>query len=92
MAIGDISTKPAYSARVTMFPPHAETVKPSDSEEYPSPVSIYVGGGGDVSVVPALPVGAAAITVTVADGGFVPFMVRKVNATGTTATNILAVW
>jgi len=92
MAIGDISTPPAYSGRVTMFPPHADAVTPSDSEEYASPVSIFVGTAGDVSAVPALPIGASAVTVTVAAGGFVPFLVRKVNATGTTATDILAVW
>ncbi len=92
MAIGDLSSKPAYADRVTMFPPHAEAVTPSDSTVYPSAVSIYVGTGGDVSVIPALPAGASAITVTVADGGFVPFLVRQVNATGTTATDILAVW
>lgn len=92
MAIGDNTLPPAYSNRVTLFPPHAQAVTPSDAEVFDGPAAIYVGGDGDVSVVPALPAGAAAVTLTMTAGGFVPFMVRKVNATGTTATNILAVW
>ena len=51
--------------------------------------SLYVGGGGDVSVIPA----ASEDTVIlkgVADGAFIPLQVVRVNSTGTTATDILA--
>ncbi len=92
MAIGEQTPGPQYRDRVTLLPPHAEAVTPSDSVEFDGPVAIYVGTGGDVSVVPVLPAGASAITITVAAGDFVPFLVRQVNATGTTATDILAVW
>lgn len=92
MAIGEQNPGPQYRDRVTLLPPHAEAVTPSDSTEFEGPVSIFVGGDGDVSVVPALPAGASAITLTMSAGDFVPFLVRKVNATGTTATNLVAVW
>ncbi len=92
MAIGEQNPGPQYRDRVTLLPPHAEVVTPSDSEEFDGPVSIFVGGDGDVSVVPVLPTGASAITLTLSAGDFVPFLVRKVNATGTTATSLVAVW
>lgn len=92
MAIGEQNPGPQYRDRVTLLPPHAEAVMPSDSEKFDGPVSIFVGNGGDVSVVPVLPAGAAAITLTLSGGDFVPFLVRQVNATGTTATNLVAVW
>nr|8CJZ_h Chain h, Spike Base Protein [Ribes] len=92
MAIGDIQTSVAFDRQVGRFPPRAEVVTPSNSEEFTSGVSVFSNDGGDISVVPLLPYGSAAIVVTVAAGGFVPFMVRKVNATGTTSTSIVAVW
>ena len=51
--------------------------------------SLYAGGGGDISVIPA----ASEDTVIlkgVADGAFIPLQVVRVNSTGTTATDILA--
>lgn len=92
MAIGEQNPGPQYRDRVTLLPPHAEAVTPSDIDEFIAPVSVYVGSAGDVSVVPALPTGATAITLTMSAGDFVPFLVRQVNATGTTATDLLAVW
>lgn len=92
MAIGEQNPGPQYRDRVTLLPPHAESVTPSDSVEFDGPVAVYVGTGGDVSVVPVLPAGASAITLSLSAGDFVPFLVRKVNATGTTATNLVAVW
>lgn len=54
------------------------------------PVTVYVGGAGVVSCVPAN--GNAAVSVTVPAGQLVPFRVAKVNATGTTATLLVAVY
>ena len=92
MAVGDLTHQPAYQDRVTLFPSHAEVVTPSDAEDFESPVGVMAGGAGDVTAVPALPPGSDAITVTLEAGQFVPFLCRRVNATGTTATNIVAVW
>lgn len=92
MAVGDLTHRPAYQDRVTLFPSHAEVVTPSDAEDFVSPVAIMAGAAGDVSAVPALPPGADAIIMTLEAGQFVPFLCRRVNTTGTTATTIVAVW
>jgi hypothetical protein len=52
---------------------------------------IYVGGTGDISVVPQSG-GAAVIFKAVPVGAWLPIRARRINATGTTATNIVALW
>lgn len=51
---------------------------------------LYVGGDGNLSVTTAS--GTSAVFVGLAAGTFLPVNVVKVNATGTTATNIIAIW
>ncbi len=78
----------------------AAAVAPSDSSDIPSVSTqdgsgnngcvLYVGGDGDVRVTTA-----GGDTVTFAGltaGSFVPVQVLRVWVTGTTATDILALW
>ena len=51
---------------------------------------LYVGGAGDLVVET---IGGDVVTFAgVLAGSFIPVQVRKVLSTGTTATNILALW
>lgn len=70
----------------------AVAIAPSDTAEFdPEPQGLYVGGAGDLSMLgpddtgPVLWKGVPAGTV-------LPFRTRKLRATGTTATNILALY
>ena len=65
-------------------------VTPSDATVFTSEVRrLYVGGAGDVSVTTTdgVTVVFKAVPVGTTIG---PFFINKVNATGTTATNIVA--
>jgi hypothetical protein len=65
-------------------------VTPSDTAKIePHAVSLYIGGAGDV-VVTAVDGGKA--TFTVAAGTVLPVQATMVDATGTTATNIIALY
>jgi hypothetical protein len=52
--------------------------------------SIYVGGTGDVAVVGADDV--AVVFVGVVGGSILPVICKRVNAIGTTATNLIALF
>ena len=78
----------------------AAAVTPSDTVNIPSVSSqdgsgnngcvLYVGGAGNVRV---LTVGGDDVTfVGLAAGQFIPVQVKRVYATSTTATNIVALW
>lgn len=51
---------------------------------------LYVGGEGNLRVTTAS--GTSATFVGLLAGTFLPINVTRVNATGTTATNIIAIW
>ena len=54
------------------------------------PVEVYVGGAGNVAVVTG---GGDTVTfTTVTAGSMLPVSVFRVLSTGTTATNMVAVW
>lgn len=63
-------------------------VTPSDTVDLaPYAKAIVVCAAGNVAVIPAGNLDAAPITFTTAPVGFIiPYRVRRVNATGTTAT------
>jgi hypothetical protein len=66
-------------------------VTPSDSTEIPSTRGVWVGTGGDVSVM--FHNGDGPVTIAnVRDGQLLPFRVTQVRATNTTATDIVAVY
>ena len=75
----------------------AAAVTPSNTVDIPAVTGgsnngcvLYVGGAGNLKV---LTVGGDEVTLTaVPVGTFVPVQVLRVFATGTTATNIVALW
>ena len=79
------------SAGCPAFPDGALAITPSDSHTFASPVSVYVGVAGNVSVDPVNG-GSAVVFVGLPAGSMVPCRVNCVNATGTTATNLIAVY
>lgn len=83
---------------VTGFPALAKAITPSDSEPLRDfdgnlkSMSIYVGTGGSVSVVPIGNDVAQPVTFVVPDGGLVPVECRYVRFTGTDATNMVGLF
>lgn len=76
---------------ITAFPTRAVEITASDTTEYEGGVAVYVGGAGNVTVVPLN--GADPITFTaVPAGGLVPVTALKVMATGTTASDLVGVY
>lgn len=69
----------------------AEAVIPNDAVDLASlPRAIYVGQGGTVSV--RMAGGQTVQFLGVQAGSFLPIRAKGVNATGTTATGLLALW
>lgn len=68
---------------------HAVAVTPNDTTKLAKPAikGLYIGGTGTLSVLMADGTTAAFAAVPV---GFFPISVQRVNSTGTTATNIVA--
>jgi hypothetical protein len=75
---------------VTTFPTHAASVTPSDTVDFTYPGVVRVGGTGNVSYV--LQDGTAITMNALQVGEYIPNVVRRVNATGTTATNLTVHW
>ena len=63
---------------------------PSDTAGLSATAALYIGGAGDVAVVMAGPTHAAVTFKAIPVGTVLPVSVVAVKATGTTATNILA--
>lgn len=82
--------KTSPSAAYPMFPEGAEAITTSDTVDLASPSVVYVGGGGDVKVTTA---NGDVVTFTgLVAGGVIPVRVKRVWATGTTATNLVRVY
>ncbi len=76
------ATVPAKSAYV---------VTPHDANDLPRyPKALRVGGAGNLKFLPSRNADADPITIPVSAGEVVPVQARRVFATGTTATSILA--
>lgn len=70
----------------------AYAVTPSDTTVLsPLPRSLYVGAAGNVAIVPEDGT-ASVVFVAVAAGQILPIRAKKVMSTGTTATNIVALY
>ncbi len=70
----------------------AAAVTPSDTVDLAVHTrGLYIGGAGDLSVEMAK-TGTAVIHTGVPQGSVLPLRVSRVNATGTTATHIVAWW
>lgn len=97
-----ISTKsamPIGHGRIPIFPLNAKVVTGSDTDVYSQPVAVFVGGAGNIVVTPYGPDSSGTdmtftVTAAMVSAGpwSVPFMVRAVKTTGTTATAIFGVW
>lgn len=69
----------------------AAAVTPSDAADLATTSrALHLGGGGNLRVT--LAAGGAAVTFTAMAAGWHPIRVRRVWATGTTATAIVAGW
>jgi len=69
---------------------YAVAVSPSNTDNLPAPTrAIYVGstGGNIVAVMNGVP-----ITFIAVPAGILPILCTRINATGTTATNLVALW
>ena len=70
---------------------HASAVTPHNTNELAYVTrAVYVGGGGDVKVT--MQDSGEVIFVAVPTGTTLPIQVKKVFATGTDATDIVALW
>lgn len=65
-------------------------VTPSDSTVLTTTRALFVGGAGDLAVEMAS--GNALTFAGVTAGSILPVRVTRIKATGTTATNIVALW
>ena len=86
---------PRYTAQVspdtTYQAAKAAAVVPSNTEELPYwTTALYVGGAGTVNVV--LRDDTDAVSFTVPAGAILPLYVKQVKSTGTSATNIVALY
>lgn len=68
----------------------AVTVTPSDSTDLAKIAykGLYIGGTGNIAVIPSE--GSGSVVFNAVPVGFFPVAVKRVLATGTTATNIVA--
>ncbi|MBM6442400.1 hypothetical protein JQF37_02005 [Pseudomonas sp. MIL9] len=70
----------------------AYAVTPSDTTLLsPLPRSLYVGAAGNVAIVPEDGI-ASVVFVAVSAGQILPIRAKKVMSTGTTASNIVAMY
>lgn len=81
-------------SNTTTISQHAVAVTPSDTVPISAgnvvnaPARVWVGGAGNVSLVTSR--GDAVTLIGVTAGSLLPVWVRRVNATNTTATNMVA--
>lgn len=82
--------KTNYSPTFPMFPGDAAAVSPSDTVNLAYPSVVYVGGSGNVKITTAQ--GSAVTFTGVQAGSIIPVQALRVWNTGTTATNMVAVY
>ena len=70
-------------------PPNGIAVTPSDTVDLVKPGKIWVGTTGDIVIVMN---GNEEVLTLLAFQGWLPVQVKRVNATNTTATNIVSFW
>jgi hypothetical protein len=77
----------------TEFPDKARAVTPSNAARFGTRSTVYVGGAGNVAVIPfGVEKDSDSVVFAMAAGSIVPVQVRAVLATGTTATNLVRVF
>jgi len=91
MAVVTLSNKSNVSQLLPAFPGMAVAYTPSDDDTFDAPVTVYVGGAGDVEIIPAN--GSAAVVFAgLSAGQVVPCRAKAVLAANTTATDIVIVY
>lgn len=76
------------SVQATHYPVGAQNITPSDATDLVSPaVGLFVGGAGNISAV--MESGDTVTFTGVLAGAWIPLIFRRINATGTTATNLV---
>ncbi len=76
------------STQATHYPVGAQNITPSDVTNLANPaVGLFVGGAGNISAV--MENGDTVTFTGVLAGQFLPFIFRRINSTGTTATNMV---
>lgn len=69
---------------------HAANVTPSDTVDLTAPArGLYIGTPGDVKIIT---IHGEAVTFSNVPVGILPVRAKRVYSTGTTATNIVALW
>ena len=68
----------------------AVAVTPNDLTDIPTTRGLYLGGGGNLAVI--MSNGDAVTFIAMQAGVPIPYSVKRVKATGTTATNIIATY
>ena len=80
-----------YPTSLTAPARDAAAVTPNDATDLPDlPRAIYVGQTGNLSI--RMAGGQSVVLTSVQAGTFLPIRARGVNATGTTASAIVALW
>lgn len=74
---------------VTTFPYAAKAIIKSDSDYYNRPIAVFVGGAGDVSIIPWIGDRTTPVVFPMPAGQVVPCLAYKVLA-ATTATDLIA--
>lgn len=82
--------KTNYSPTFPMFPGDAVAVTPSDTVNLTNPSVIYVGTTGNVKVTTAQ--GSDVTFIGVPSGAVIPVQVIRVWDTGTSASNMVAIY
>lgn len=91
MAIIATPNRTHANAEYPRMPNGALAITPSDTDTFANPVHVYVGVTGDVAVRPWNG-NTAVVFKNVPQGSTLPVQVVGVNATSTTAANLVAVY
>ena len=86
-----MAREPYRNVDATVAASRAAAVTPSDSVSIEICRGLYVGTGGNVSVVMA-DVGNTVVFVGVGAGSILPIQVSRVNLTGSSASDIIALY
>lgn len=85
-----MASQKLQAERAALVTPSNTVNIPSISGGVSNGCVLYVGTGGDLAVVTVG--GDSVVFANVQDGSFLPIQVLRVKATGTNASNIIALW
>jgi hypothetical protein len=78
MAVITLTNPTPATAAAPVFPDNAFAITPAAADTYSHPVTVFVGGAGNVTVIPWG--GSTAVQYTVPAGGTIPVRVKAVTA------------